>query len=59
MQTTMREANDCGYDRLLIEDATESYFPALKAATLNMVRDQGALLGWTATCEQLEAALNG
>lgn len=58
VQTTMREANDRGYDCLLIEDATESYFPALKAATLDMVRAQGALLGWTATCEQLEAALD-
>lgn len=58
VQTTMREANDRGYECLLIEDATESYFPAFKAATLNMVRAQGALLGWTATCEHLEAALD-
>ncbi|MBL4558509.1 MAG: cysteine hydrolase [Rhodobacteraceae bacterium] len=27
VQTTMREANDRGYDGLLAEDATESYFP--------------------------------
>ena len=30
----MREANDRGYECLLIEDATESYFPEFKAATL-------------------------
>lgn len=59
VQTTMREANDRGYDCLLIEDATESYFPAFKAATLEMIRAQGAIVGWTATCAQLEAALNG
>lgn len=58
VQTTMREANDRGYDSLLIEDATESYFPAFKAATLDMIRAQGAIVGWTATCAQLEAALN-
>ena len=59
VQTTMREANDRGYDSLLIEDATESYFPAFKAATLEMIRAQGAIVGWTATCAQLAAALNG
>ncbi|MDF1729416.1 MAG: cysteine hydrolase, partial [Sulfitobacter sp.] len=59
VQTTMREANDRGFDGLLIEDATESYFPAFKAATLDMIRAQGAIVGWTATCAELEAALNG
>ncbi|WP_223423513.1 cysteine hydrolase family protein [Tateyamaria pelophila] len=58
VQTTMREANDRGFDSLLIEDATESYFPAFKAATLDMIRAQGAIVGWTATCAELEVALN-
>lgn len=57
VQTSMREANDRGYDCLLIEDATESYFPQFKAATLDMIRAQGAIVGWTATCEQFLAAL--
>jgi biuret amidohydrolase len=48
VQTTMREANDRGYECLLIEDATESYFPEFKAATLEMIRAQGAIVGWTA-----------
>lgn len=48
VQTTMREANDRGFTCLLVEDATESYFPAYKAATLDMVRAQGAIVGWTA-----------
>ena len=38
VQTTMREANDRGYECLLVEDATESYFPHFKQATLEMVR---------------------
>ncbi len=54
VQTTMREANDRGYDCLLIEDATESYFPAFKTATLEMIRAQGAIVGWTATLAQLK-----
>jgi len=57
VQTTMREANDRGYDCLLVEDATESYFPEFKAATLAMVRAQGAIVGWTATSDQVLEAL--
>jgi nicotinamidase-related amidase len=48
VQTTMREANDRGYECLLAEDATESYFPRFKAAALDMIRAQGAIVGWTA-----------
>jgi nicotinamidase-related amidase len=57
VQTTMREANDRGYDSLLLEDCTESYFPEFKAATLEMVAAQGAIVGWTATSGALLAAL--
>ena len=57
VQTTMREANDRGYDCLLIEDATESYFPEFKAATLAMIRAQGGIVGWTAPLAALEAAV--
>jgi len=57
VQSTMREANDRGYDCLLIEDATGSYFPQFKATTLAMVRAQGGIVGWTATTDALAAAL--
>ena len=57
VQTTMREANDRGFDCLLAEDATESYFPEFKTATLDMIRAQGAIVGWTATVEQIAAGL--
>lgn len=57
VQTTMREANDRGFDCLLIEDATESYFPEFKASTLAMIRAQGAIVGWTATTRNLREAL--
>jgi len=60
VQTTMREANDRGYECLLAEDATESYFPEFKAATLAMVRAQGAIVGWTATTDEvLEGIADG
>jgi nicotinamidase-related amidase len=47
VQTSMREANDRGFECLLIEDATESYFPEFKAATLAMIAAQGGIVGWT------------
>jgi nicotinamidase-related amidase len=58
VQTTMREANDRGFDCLLIEDATESYFPEFKASTLAMMRAQGGIVGWTATARELLAAID-
>ena len=57
VQTTMREANDRGYESLLAEDATESYFPEFKAATLAMIRAQGGIVGWTAPTEAVVRAL--
>ncbi|WP_421725023.1 cysteine hydrolase family protein [Bauldia sp.] len=57
VQTTMREANDRGYHCLLAEDATESYFPHFKAATLEMIIAQGAIVGWTATTDGIVDAL--
>jgi len=58
VQSTMREANDRGFYCLLAEDATESYFPELKKATIDMIRAQGAIVGWTATVDQIANALN-
>ena len=57
VQTSMREANDRGYDGLLLEDCTESYFPSFKSAAVAMMRAQGASVGWTATSAQLLPAL--
>lgn len=57
VQTSMREANDRGYDCLLLEDCTESYFPHFKQATLEMVRAQGGIVGWTAPSSALLRAL--
>jgi nicotinamidase-related amidase len=53
VQTTMREANDRGFDCLIAEDATESYFPEFKAAALAMIRAQGGIVGWTSSTNQV------
>ncbi|MFN9773383.1 MAG: cysteine hydrolase family protein [Burkholderiales bacterium] len=53
VQTTMREANDRGYDALLVEEATGSYFPEFKQATIEMIRAQGGIVGWTARLDDV------
>jgi nicotinamidase-related amidase len=57
VQTSMREANDRGYECLLIEDATASYFPRFKEAALEMIRAQGAIVGWTTPLDVFAKAL--
>ncbi len=57
VQTSMREANDRGYDCVIVEDATESYFPEFKRAAIDMITAQGAIVGWCATSSQVLAAL--
>lgn len=59
VQTTMREANDRGYECLMVEDCTESYFPEFKQATLDMVRAQGGIVGWTAQAGEVMDSLKG
>lgn len=58
VQTTMREANDRGFECLLVEDATASYFPAFKQSTLEMVRAQSGIIGWTSTAREVLEGLN-
>ena len=56
VQTTMREANDRGYECLLVEEATGSYFPEFRDATIAMIRAQGGIVGWTASLADLTRA---
>lgn len=58
VQTTMREANDRGFECLLATDATESYFPEFKKAAIDMITAQGAIVGWAASVDQIVEALD-
>ena len=58
VQTTMREANDRGFECLIAEDATESYFPQFKRAAIAMIVAQGAIVGWAASVDDVVAALS-
>jgi nicotinamidase-related amidase len=53
VQSTVREANDRGFDCLVPADCTASYFPEFHAAALKMIAAQGGILGWTTESRHL------
>ncbi|KAH7618996.1 hypothetical protein Ndes2526B_g05944 [Nannochloris sp. 'desiccata'] len=57
VQTSMREANDRGYECLIVADATESYIPEFKTSTLAMIAAQGGIVGWCADSGKVLAAM--
>ena len=59
VSTTVREANDRGYDCLVLEDCVASYFPAFQTAALEMIKAQGGIFGWVANSAHLLPALAG
>jgi len=46
VHTTVREANDRGYECLVLSDCVASYFPEFQAAGLKMIAAQGGIFGW-------------
>ena len=57
VNTTVREANDRGYECLVLEDCAGSYFPEFHAMGLKMIKAQGGIFGWVTNSETLLAAL--
>ncbi|HEX6401607.1 MAG TPA: cysteine hydrolase [Pseudonocardiaceae bacterium] len=48
VHTTVREANDRGYECLVLSDCVGSYFPEFQQAGLAMIAAQGGIFGWVA-----------
>jgi nicotinamidase-related amidase len=59
VNTSVREANDRGYDCLVVEDCCGSYFPEFQEMGLKMIKAQGGIFGWVAPSETVIAALEG
>ncbi len=57
VNTTMREANDRGYECLVLEDCVGSYFPEFQTAALDMIKAQGAIVGWVSNSTDAIAGL--
>jgi nicotinamidase-related amidase len=57
VHTTVREANDRGYECLVVTDCVASYLPKLHEAALAMIAAQGGIFGWLADSEAVIEAL--
>lgn len=58
VQSTVREANDRGFESLVLSDCTGSYFPEFHESALAMFQAQGAIVGWVSTSADLLAAFD-
>ncbi len=59
VNTTVREANDRGYDCLVVSDCCGSYFPEFHEMGLRMIKAQGGIFGWVAPSGAIVHALKG
>src|SRR4051794_4685544 len=57
VHTTVREANDRGFECLVLEDCCGSYFPEFHEVALRMIVAQGGIFGWIGTSDDLLTAL--
>jgi nicotinamidase-related amidase len=53
VSTTVREANDRGYDCLVPEDCVASYFPEFQDSALRMIKAQGGIFGWVSNSAKI------
>jgi nicotinamidase-related amidase len=59
VQTTAREATDRGFDCLVLDDCTGSFFPQFHHAALQMISAQGGIDGWVADSPALLDSIEG
>ena len=57
VHTTVREANDRGYEALVVSDCVGSYFPEFQRVGLEMIAAQGGIFGWVADSRSVIDAL--
>ena len=57
VQSTVREANDRGYECLVLEDCVASYSPNFHKSALEMITAQKGIFGWVTTSQELLSAL--
>jgi biuret amidohydrolase len=57
VNTTVREANDRGYECVVLSDCVGSYYPEFQKAALAMIKAQGGIFGWVSDSKRALAAL--
>jgi len=58
VNTTVREANDRGFECVVLSDCVGSYFPEFQKAALDMVKAQGGIFGWVSDSRRVLSALS-
>jgi nicotinamidase-related amidase len=58
VHTTVREANDRGYECVVLADCVASYFPEFQRVGLEMIKAQGAIFGWVSDSQRILTALS-
>lgn len=57
VHSTMREANDRGFDCVLVENGTAAAREGLREAAVEMIRSEGGIFGATCLLEDVLAAI--
>lgn len=57
VHTTVREANDRGYECVVPSDCVASYFPEFYRVALEMIKAQGGIFGWVSDADRIVEAL--
>ena len=57
VHTTIREANDRGFECLVLEDCVGSYFPEFHRVAVEMICAQGGIFGWVSHSSELLTSL--
>lgn len=58
VHTTVREANDRGFECVVLSDCVASYFPEFQRVGLEMIKAQGAIFGWVSDSAGFIAAIS-
>ena len=58
VNTTVREANDRGFECLVPDDCVGSYFPIFQEMGLKMIKAQGGIFGWVTSSPKIIAAIS-
>jgi nicotinamidase-related amidase len=59
VHTTVRQANDRGYECVVPGDCVGSYFPEFQRIGLEMIKAQGGIFGWVSDSARVIGALTG
>ncbi len=57
VHTTVRQANDRGYECIVLSDCVGSYFPEFQRVGLEMIKAQGGIFGWISSSEKFLNAM--